>query len=976
MLKKSTLREIRSSLGRYLAILAIVMLGVGFFCGLKSTKPAMVATANEYLKKNKMYDYQLQSTLGLTEKDVDAVAGQNEVEAAEGSVTEDVLFHYEGQASDKVLRFHSITSKVNTIHLMKGRLPKAKDECVVDHNLGNDLIGKKIVISPRNSKSTRNLFYRKELKVVGTVTSPVYLNFERGTTSLGDGKVSGFVYMNRDAFDTDVFTRIDVKLKKNYPIYSKKYKNYIDANNAGMEDILEERAEIRYKDIVAKATRKWEKNKAKYEKNYNDFLKEKADTQQKLRDSHQKLTNNKAKLQKKSKELNSKEKSLKSNLKKVDSGIRQVNAAIEQSKAAGAPVDRLLAQKQQLQGQKRKIQDGLLLVKKGKGKIKAGNQELKKGFTKYNEAVATVNKEFREAEDQLADAKTKLDDGKKKIAEIDKADTYVLDRNTNTGYACFDSDSSIVDGICKVFPIFFFLVAALVCMTTMTRMVDAQRTEIGVLKALGYSNSSIIGKYLFYSCSASLLGAVTGLFAGAYIFPKVIWKAYGMMYDFNANLKYVLSPKLSAAAVGVSLLCAVSATLLPCLGDFREVPAQLIRPRAPKNGKRILLERIGFLWNRFSFLQKVTFRNIFRYKKRFLMMLIGISGCTALLVAGLGIRDSIQNVVNFQFDEIQKYDYDVTFDKNMTAEKQKTFRKNNDGAYKDILFVHKNSADILHGDQVKSIILIAAESKGFRQFVDLHNHAGKSISYPGKGQAVICKKLARNYNLSVGDEITLRDDDYHQGKVKISGICENYIYNYVYITPDTYRDLFGTAASIKSAMVRTATGSDKSVHQSATKLLKRDEVAAISINIDMRDRVNNMMKSLNAIVLVVVLSAGALAFIVLYNLTNINITERIREIATIKVLGFRKGETAAYVFRENIFLTGISALLGLGLGRILLGFIISRINIDLISFDTRITGFSYALAVILTFVFAFIVSIAMSRRLENISMTESLKSIE
>ena len=228
----------------------------------------------------------------------------------------------------------------------------------------------------------------------------------------------------------------------------------------------------------------------------------------------------------------------------------------------------------------------------------------------------------------------------------------------------------------------------------------------------------------------------------------------------------------------------------------------------------------------------------------------------------------------------------------------------------------------------------------------------------------------------MGDEITLRDDDYHQGKVKISGICENYIYNYVYITPDTYRDLFGTAASIKSAMVRTATGSDKSVHQSATKLLKRDEVAAVSINIDMRDRVNNMMKSLNAIVLVVVLSAGALAFIVLYNLTNINITERIREIATIKVLGFRKGETAAYVFRENIFLTGISALLGLGLGRILLGFIISRINIDLISFDTRITGFSYALAVILTFVFAFIVSIAMSRRLENISMTESLKSIE
>ena len=556
-----------------------------------------------------------------------------------------------------------------------------------------------------------------------------------------------------------------------------------------------------------------------------------------------------------------------------------------------------------------------------------------------------------------------------------KPEVYVLDRDYNIGYTCFDSDTEIINSVSAVFPLFFILVAALVCMTTMTRLVDDNRTQIGVLKALGYGNFQVMNMYLFYSGSAAFLGSLAGFFIGTMIIPKVIWKAYGSVYSFNPNLNLVFNFKLGAICLIAALVCSMGSTMMSCLNDFKVVPAELIRPRAPKSGKKILLERITPLWNKIGFLYKISLRNIFRYKKRLFMMVIGISGCTALLVTGFGIKDSVSNIVDYQYGEIFHYDYAVNFKYNQDEKKENEFVESTKDTIKDSLFVHQSTVKFVKGKTNKSIRMVVSNGKDFGKFIDLHNK-GKKVDFPKDGDVVISQRYARDYNVKVGDTITLRTDSMKTIKAKVSGIFENYIYTYCYMTPKTYKDDIGEEPDINSALVITKSQSKDAVYKSAAEVKALSSVSAITLNDEFKDRVNTMLGSLGAVIALVVISAGALAFIVLYNLTNINITERIREIATIKVLGFYPRETSSYVFRENFFLTGISAVVGLFLGKLLHSFVISKIRVDVVTFDTTISPMSFILSVVLTFVFAIIVSFVMYFKLGKISMTESLKSIE
>lgn len=983
MLRKSTLREIKNSLGRYLAILAIVALGVGFFSGIKVTREAMVKTADDYLSNHEFFDYKVVSTLGFEKKDVAALSKEAYVKSAEGSISTDVLFSMNDDA-DRVLMVHSVTDKVNQLSLESGRMPKADNECVVDYRLvDDDAIGKKIIISKENEKDTRDMFKYKEYTITGIVISPYYMNFERGSTSLGNGSVAGFAYINKGGFDTDYFTEIYLNLSKHYMLYSDKYNDFIDATEDKVQAAVDKRADIRYKKIVSDAKKELADGQKEYDENYDKYLSEKADAKQKLADNYQKILDGKSTLAQQKRNLDAKEKELKASKVKVEAGLVQVAAQrqeFEANKQYMTPEQiaqteaKLTGTEKTLNNNLKQIKSGLSQIDSGRQKIATAEREIPANLQKYREAKAEADEKFAEAKEKLDDAKRDLNKAKKEIADIKAPDTYVLDRNTNIGYACFESDSNIVDGIAKVFPIFFFLVAALVCMTTMTRMVDEQRTQIGVLKALGYSNGAVIGKYLFYSGSASFIGCVSGFLFGCWLFPLVIWKAYGMMYDFSSNLYYIINTPLAVTSLLVSLLCSMGATIISCYAEFREVPAQLIRPKAPKEGKRILLERITFVWKKISFLYKVSFRNIFRYKKRFFMMVLGISGCTALLLTGLGVRDSIKNVVDYQYDEIQVYDYSVIFDKEMGTWRQDHFEKEAASYVENMIFVHQGSADLVTGKTVKSINLVVSDNDNFSDFVKLHTAGGKKLNYPAGDEAVICRKLADEYDLKTGDQITLRDENMKKMELKISGVCENYVYNYVYVSPKACQEQWGYTPEVKSALVNVKDGKD--VYASSAKVLGMDHVATVSVNNDLRVRVANMMKSLDYVILLVCLSAGALAFIVLYNLTNINITERVREIATIKVLGFYPKETSAYVFRENFFLTGISAVVGLLLGKWLHTFVMEQIKIDMLSFDIRIAPLSYVLAIVLTFVFAAIVNLAMYYKLEKISMTESLKSIE
>ena len=997
MMKKTTLREIRESLGRYLAIMAIVALGVGLFAGLKITKTVMVGSADAFWQAQQLYDYRLVSTLGFEEEDVQALAQKADVRAVQGAMEADVLYTDE-QGNDKVLKAHSILENINMLETVAGRLPESDTECVVDDHLyGEEVIGSKIVLSGDNDQDDLDSFRYTEYTIVGTVRSPLYVQFERGTTSLGNGSVSGFVYLLPEGFATDYYTDIYVKFEEDAQVYSDEYDAYMDEREAQWETYCEEQGERRYQSIMTEAEEELadaeqeladEKAEAEVEladakQELTDAEKEIADGEKKLEDGEQELADNKEVIAQKERELADARAALEAQEAELASQ-EEALAGMMQGQAAGMqyqmPADMA---RQQLEAGKAQIEEGEAELRKARGQIRdAGEeieesrqeladarQEVEDGWQEYNDAKA-------EFDEKIADAEQKLADARAEIADIEKPDTYVLGRETNTGYVCFESDSSIVEGIANVFPVFFFLVAALVCMTTMNRMVEEQRTQIGVLKALGYGEARIMGKYLFYSGSAAFTGCVAGYLAGIRMFPLVIWQAYGMMYRFD-GIVYAFDWATAVLCLAASLLCSMGTTWASCRHELREVAAELMRPKSPKAGKRIFLEWIPFIWNRMKFLHKVSVRNIIRYKRRFLMMVIGISGCTALLLTGFAIRDSVTTVADRQFEEIQTYAVGVTLKDGVTKEDLSLLEEldqivaDNGGDYG---LAVETSMDLETADGIKSVKLIAAaEPESFGAYFDLHTPAGEPIAYPQAGEVVICNKLSERYRIRAGDTITLFNEDREELQAVVSGVCENYIYNYVYVNEETYRKATGETG-YQSAYVNLPEEAD--VYVVGAALMKAEHVTAVAVNRDMLLRVSRMMTSMNYIVFVIIACAGALAFIVLYNLNNINITERIREIATIKVLGFYKKETATYVFRENTVLTGIGCAVGLVLGRLLHIYVMHEVDIDMMSFDVHVEPVSYLLSILLTFVFTWLINRIMSGKLDKINMAESLKSVD
>ena len=624
-----------------------------------------------------------------------------------------------------------------------------------------------------------------------------------------------------------------------------------------------------------------------------------------------------------------------------------------------------------LSSAKRQIQSGKSQLEAGRAELETAREKLQEGRAEYETALSDAEMQFMDAEQELRDAQGEIDDAQEKVSEIEPATLYALSRNTNVGYACFDNDSQIVDGISTVFPLFFLLVAALVCMTTMTRMVDEQRTEIGTLKALGYSKGAIMSKYLFYSGSAAAIGATIGYFGGSYLFPRVIWKAYDMMYGF-AEIPFVLSPLQGALSAGAALLCSMGATWFSCNAELSEVPAQLIRPKTPKAGKRVLLERISFLWRRLSFLRKVTVRNVFRYKKRLLMMVVGISGCTALLVTGFGINDSIANLGNDQFGRIMPYDLSVSFSEDQDAQAQRDFVEALGPEAREVRFVYEGAADVAYGDRTRGVNLIVSDAE-LSGLINLR--AGESaLSFPKTGECVVSRGLAERCGFVPGDVVTVYNDQMNRMTLTLTGVFDNYIQDYLITNTASLAAQWGEAPELNTALVLCREGGDP--RALSVRASSAEGVRSVAVSRDTRERFDNMMSSLNYIVILVVICAAALAFIVLYNLTNINITERIREIATVKVLGFTLRETASYALSENLVLSALGAVVGLPLGRALHAFVMAQINVDLVVFDVRVAPLSLALSVGLTMAFAVLVNLFMLRKIDRINMAESLKTIE
>ena len=681
-------------------------------------------------------------------------------------------------------------------------------------------------------------------------------------------------------------------------------------------------------------------------------------------------------MQQKYKDGTDKLESSKSELLLGEKKLKETKATLEASEKKIANEKTKLKSSEKLAEEKFKKAEEELYQRENQ--IEEAKLELKENKAKLKTELNKAKKELQEAEEKIADGEEKIKDAKKQIKKIEKPTLYILDRDSHQSFVEYEGCSNSIDALAKIFPVFFFAVAALVCLTTMTRMVDEQRINIGTLKGLGYKTSQISKKYILYALIACLTGSILGLAIGFSVFPTVIFFAYGMMYSIE-NIVYVFSIPIAIGITSLALIIIILSAYMACSKELKETPAILMRPKAPKSGKRILLERVPFIWNRFSFISKVTVRNIFRYKKRFLMTVLGIAGCTALILTGFGIKDSIEMILTGQYGTLFKYDMSLVIQSDMTDKQIYELRKNLsdiDEINKYEFFSYENG-DIKVNNTTKEITIVVPENlKKMDKFIHLQDRKTQNpIELNNKG-IVLTEKIARDLGVKAGDEIELINSDDKKAKIKVSHITENYISHYAYISPENYIKLFEKDLDFNRVIGILNNPSVKIEDKLSKKLFDIETVDGITFNTASKETFHNTIKNLNYVVLIMIISAGALAFVVLYNLTNVNISERIREIATIKVLGFYDKEVSAYIYRENIILTIIGTVVGLGLGTILQKFIMVTVEIQSMMFGRVIDISSYFIAAVLTIVLSLFVNLAMFYKLRNVKMVESLKSVD
>lgn len=648
-------------------------------------------------------------------------------------------------------------------------------------------------------------------------------------------------------------------------------------------------------------------------------------------------------------------------LPQIQSGIEKIQAGVAKKAELQSQLNQLLNAKNELNNAYVSLINGQAQYEDGVSKIEDAKNELNKSIEQLTLSKAEFNIQKHDALRELSDAQL----------EIDKMEGkwIVLDRNSHYSYRDYGACADRMDGIAKVFPVFFFLVAALVCMTTMTRMVDEQRNEMGTLKALGYSKLQIASKYIIYALIASILGSILGCSLGMYLFPTVIFNAWNTLYNID-QIKFLFQPGLillaSGSVTGITLL----ATLYSIYSELIEMPSQLMRPKAAKAGKKILLERISFIWKRLSFLQKVTARNIFRYKKRFFMTIIGIAGCSALLVAGFGINDSISDIVNQQYNVIYHYDATVSAKTSEITSQIKSLKGVKDVYEEDHLAVTTK----IENKDISTTVHIISNDKKFKDFCTLFN--GNKEFDLDDSSVLISQKMATKLNKKAGDTIKIKDANNKVIKAKIKGVFTNYVGHHIYASESLYKSWNTSAKTTHIYLIKSKKTTKKFERNLGNKIMNIDGVQSVTFYSSLQKNFKDMIKSISYIVVVLVISAACLAFVVLYNLSNVNISERKREIATIKVLGFTRKEVDAYINRETILLTILGSLIGLGIGIGLHHLIMNLAEMDDIMFGRTINSISYVISFVMTIGFNAIINLCMHKKINNIQMVESLKAVE
>ena len=1120
-MQKDLRREIRRSFTRFLSILVMVGLGVMFLVGLRSAAPDMRSTADSFFDRQRMFDLELVSTLGLEEADLACFARQPEVAECEGGWFLDGYL----DSGDKqiVIKLLSLGSGLNRPVLLEGSLPAAADECALDQRMAEDLglmPGDRISLRAGGDPAPT----LGSCTVTAIVNSPLYLSLDRGTSSLGDGSVAGFVLLPDEAFDLDYCTVAYLTLRgaAEADAYSEQYAALRDSGADRMEPVLTERAQERYLRLRSDGQQELDDARAELDKAWSDAQRELREAESKLEtaavslvegrralgraraDYETALEDGRAELEAAEAKLDSSRRQLRQAKLDLDQGeadyaaakeesarrledgrqelaekeaeLNEYAAVLEQGKAqtaalrqqtedyaaaleaqnaevealiaAGIPVDysalpfneqtllALQAALAQAEGElaagEQALSDGRQQLEAGKAalaaagqaaeeelrnaraKLDAGwkdydkgrytlwrgeqdyekgkqtyeesaasgaerledaEQELRDGCTDYNEGIRELMDGRQEAEDAKREAEEELSDGRQKLEELKEPDTYVLTRQSNYGFVSYDQNAQRMANLAGMFPIIFYLVAALVCLTTMTRMVEEERTQVGVIKALGFGTGSIAAKFLIYGAAAAILGGILGAALGTVLIPWIIFFSYELLYTLPELELHIYWP-MCLSAIGVGLLCTVLATLWAAFATARQTPAALMRPKAPRPGKRILLERIGPVWRRMSFSMKVSARNLFRYKKRLFMTVIGVAGCTGLLISGLGLHSSIFDILDVQFFDLYRYDVQLTIDPDSEgAEQRVSDFLNASDSVSSWTGVSSRSVTFSHdGFTEDGFLTVTADPEAYAEQVRLRDMDDKSPLQVPENGVLIDLKLSELMGLQEGDRFSV--DAEKRFETVVTSLREHYVYHYAVMTARTYRSLTGEDARNNEFLITAADSSDETLSRLCAALMEIDGVLSANNKNAMAKNFRENMQVVDSAVMIIVTSAAALAFVVLYNLTNINITERIRELATIKVLGFYNVEVGMYIYRENIVLTLAGIALGQLFGKYLCSFLIQTIEMDIVMFGRDAKTENYFLSIVLSLAFALIVNIFMYFRIRKIDMVQSLKSVE
>lgn len=736
-----------------------------------------------------------------------------------------------------------------------------------------------------------------------------------------------------------------------------------------------------------------QKQKTKLENTKSDMLKQAGfATEEDLDTQITSLTEQRAELDARESALLQQEQTLAAQEEELLNAGRQITNGKSQIAAARSQLD---STKSQITDGKAQIQSAWALLNEkeaalnaSKAQLASGEQELADGRSEYEQAAKEAEDQITDGqakitdgEKQLTDAKQKIADAKAEIKKIENPKWYVQTReDALTEYQGYGDNADRMRSIGKVFPVLFFLVAALISLTTMTRMVEEQRVQIGTMKALGYGKAAIAGKYIGYALIATLGGSIFGVLIGEKILPLVIIYGYMILYKHLPAilLPYHMSYAIQASVIAVA--CILIATIASCYKELAAEPAELMRPAAPKQGKRILLERIGIIWKHLNFTWKSTVRNLIRYKKRFFMTIFGIGGCMALMVVGFGLKDCIYEIVSLQYEKVQFYDAATYMSDDISEENKQQIQEylDQNADVKETIEVHMQKTDVKSASGKKTLyLMVPSDDEKIEDFLSFHSRTNKNEVYSlKKDEVILTEKMASLLNVKVGDQLTIEDEDRGDQTVTIGAICENYMSHYLYLSPEKYEELYGKPVEYNTIIYSVKDGKDDQIEKTGTKLLAMDGVLNVSYTSSIEGRLDDMLRSLNLVIVVLIVSAGMLAFVVLYNLNNINITERQRELATLKVLGFYDGEVASYVYRENILLTIIGSVVGMVLGNFLHRYTILTVEVEEAMFGRQIHWQSYLYSFLFTAAFSLFVNWVMFYKLKKIDMVESLKSVE